>query len=497
MRSPSTVALAVVLAASGCVADEPPATVGIPGSGCTATVDVPEISPVSTGDPASLYADDALALFELELPGPTYGDMCEKAKAYADYLWDRDHRDDVPEVLQQYSPADLVFQGVRYPNVGVRFRGRTTIYAHFYDHDDPVPGALDACRARRLAEKPSLKISLDAFGEEHEIAGQQTFNLIAREGSDSEYLREVLAQKLTREFGVEAPRSSHARLCLDGEYEGLFSLIEEADTQRFLNQHFPGAADGDYWKVESDGDQYWHERWDESGNWVGDYEPKAGTSPDQPGRLRDLLLLGSRIDEGAPTAEIQDGIDDLLNVEQWLREIAVELSIPDYDGMFGNHKNHLLYDHPDGFRVVPFDRDIAFVDIVDYSAGRCPGDILGGHPCWASNRAGPSIAAWLVEHQEGAYLATVRAFVDDVYDADALASWIHARADAMRPWIVADRYYQPDSPACAADADCDYFTVDGWEYAVRTTLVEDVAERVAAVRSQLDGTPTCSEPCGD
>ncbi len=493
------IAVAVLLLpAAGCEEEVPPGE--IEGSSCR--VDggwsMPALRPVSTGDPASMYADDALPLFELELPTSTYPDMCEKGKAYADYLWERDHFDDVPDVRQEYSPAHLVFQGVRYENVGVRFRGRTTIYALFYDDDEPIPGAMERCRERRLYEKPSLKISLDEFGEDHEIVGQQTFNLIAREGSDSAYLREVLAQKVTREFGVQAPRSGHARLCLDGWYEGLFSLIEEADTQRFLTQHFPGAEGGDYWKVEADGDQTWHERWDESGNWIGDYEPKAGTPTTRPGRLRDLLLLGNRVEEGASDAEIEAGLAGLVNVDQWLREIAVEMTIPDYDGMFGNHKNHLLYDHPDdGFRVVPFDRDIAFVDIVDYSGGECPGDILGGHPCWASTREGPAIARWLLEEHEAAYVASVQAFVDDVFRADELVDWVLARADAMAPWINADRYYQADSPACDVDAECRYFTPSGWEYGVRTSLVEDVTDRVEEVQRQLAGGNVCSDPCGD
>ena len=206
-----------------------------------------------------------MPMFELEIPDGTWEDMCDKGKAYADYLWDRSQDNDVPDVRQEYSRAHLTIQGEEFSDIGLRFRGRTTIYALFYDGVDPISGALASCYERRLPRKPSLKISLDEFDEEYEIVGQQTFNLIAREGSDSAYLREVLAQRLTNLFGIEAPRAGHGRVCLDGSYEGLFSLVEEADTQRFLNQHFPGAEDGGYWKVEADGSQFWSDSWDESG----------------------------------------------------------------------------------------------------------------------------------------------------------------------------------------------------------------------------------------
>jgi hypothetical protein len=365
----------------------------------------------------------------------------------------------------------------------------------FYDHHVPISGALESCMERRLVKKPSLKISLDEFDGDSDIVGQQTFNLIAREGNDSQYLLEVLAQRVTNAFGVEASLTGHARLCLNGVYEGLFSLVEEADTQRFLRQHFPGEDDGGYWKIENDGDQVWRERWDDSGAWRYRYIPKAGTDKDDPGRLRELLILGNLIEAGGSPAEIEAGITDLVDVDQWFRQIAVELALPDYDNQWGHHKNYLLYDHPDGFRIVPYDRDLAFVDIVAYEGGVCPGDILGGNPCWASDRKGPTIAQYLMDTREDQYLATVQALVDEVLIPGELIAWIGERQEEMRPWIAADRYYQPDSPACALP-ECAYFTVDGWESRLRW-LTSAITDRVRSITAQLGGDPTCSNPCDD
>lgn len=495
------VPICAVLALSvlACDGVEPPGET-LPGTNCRFPTgyDLPELPLVSTGSPDALYAEDAMPLFELEVGDAGWADMCTKAKAYADYLWERAYGDDdVAEVGQEYTRGNLILQGTRFADVGVRFRGRTTMFALFYDGRDPIPGAYNACLNRRLPRKPSFKVSIDKFGNDASIAGQQVFNIVSREGSDSAYLREVLAQRLTNQFGVEASRAAHARLCVDEAYEGLFSLVEEADTQRFLNQHFPGAEDGGLWKIEADGEQSWRSRWDDSGGWVNDYEPKAGTDEEDPGVLKELLEIGADIDDGQTGAAIDDEIDRLVDVDQWLREIAIEMSIPDFDGMFGNHKNHLLYAHPDGFRIIPYDRDLAFVDLVDYSGGQCEGDILGSHPCWASTREGPAIAQYLVDTRRDQYLATVEAFVDEVLVEGEIENWILGRADAMAPWIAADRWYQADSPACDFDPECLFFTTSGWEYAARTSLVEDVRARIASVRAQVNGTSTCANPCGD
>ena len=490
------VLVALLLSSASCIPGPEP--VRFSASACTigAGVTVPDVPPVDLDSATALFADDALPLFEVEIPDGAWRDICNKAGAYADYLQAIADRRDVPEVTQEYTSVNLTIQDRYYPDVGFRMRGRSTVYAIFYDNDARIPNAMELCYERRTARKPSFKISLDKFSGDGEIADQQTLNLISREGADSAYLREVLAHRLANQFGVQSPRAGHARLCVDGAYEGLFSLVEEADTQRFLNQHFPGEADGGYWKVENDGDQEWHSSW-EGDDFTGDYVPKAGTDKDNPGTLRDLLALGDDIAEGASTSTIEEQIDDLVDVDQWLREIAIEMTIPDYDGMWGNHKNHLLYDHPDGFRIVPFDRDLAFVDLSDYAGGQCPGSILGGHPCWASTREGPHIARYLVESREEEYIATVQAFVDQVMDPVAINTWLLARADAMRPWIAADRYYQPDSPACQGDPDCGYFTQSAWEYAVEPSLTGAVSDRVEEVRRQLAEGAACSSPCGD
>jgi|GEM_PF-6004470 len=460
---------------------------------------IPEVPPVDLdAGPDALFADDALPLFEVLLDDDGWGEVCRNASDYADYLW-AIGEDLAPERSPHaYTQADLIFQGKLYEDVGVRFRGRTTVYALFYSlHDNRRPNGLSRCRDHLAGRKPSWKIKLDKFGQDYEIAGQQTFNLAAREGSDGAYLREVLAMKVANEFGVVAPWGGHARLCVDGQYEGLFSLVQEADTKRFLNQRFPEAPKGDYWKIENDGNQIWDPLWNADGLWVNDYGPVGRTSEDDPGALRDLLDVGTTIEAGELPWDYP--IDAVIDVDQWLREIAIDLAIPDYDGMFGNHKNHLLYDHPDhGIQVVPYDKDLAFVDQQSYLGGVCPGDILGGHPCWSRVEEPPAVAGWLMERHGDRYLELLQELIDTVLIPETLAPWLVARAEAIRPWITADRYYGPDSPACIdAPITCHYYSAGAWEFEVDPLLTGAIQSRVAEIQRQLDGGLACKNSCVD
>jgi spore coat protein CotH len=484
----------------------------IPGSTtCTMPVgyEAPELALVSTAaeDADAFFSDDTMPLFDLWIADEDWVQLCQNASDYADHLWQITEELEAEQPHHPYVPAVLSFQGRTYEPVGVRFRGRSTIYAMFYDLSDPyfkgpfvpLPDAMQRCLDRELPRKPSFKISMDEFGLDAALADQQTINLIAREGSDSTYLQEVLAHRLANQFGVDAPRTGHARVCLDGAYEGLFSLVEEADTSRFLRQHFPGADFGGYWKVETDGHQTWSELWDHGDAWTQDYIPKAGTSEQDPGRLRDLLTVGSLIESGAEDSVIEAALQGLLDEDQWLREIALDMVIPDYDGMFGNHKNHLLYDHPErGFVVVPFDKDLAFVDLDEYLGGLCKGDIMGGHPCWSDLRQGPALARWLLDARTEEYLAVVQEFVDDVMVPNEVDAWLLGRAEAMRPWVEADRYYREGSPACVDDPGiCAYYTLHAWDWSVEPYLTGEVYERADEVQRQLDGGAPCEDHCDE
>jgi spore coat protein CotH len=475
--------------------------IGIPGSdGCLLPggYTAPDVAPVDDRDGDSLFADDALPLFELTFTEAQWSELCNHAQDYADNLWEIEEGVATSHDRHEYTSATLVFQGTTYENIGVRFRGRTTLYAIFFDGGAPRPDALQRCLDRRMGRKPSYKISLDEFGGVEEIGDQQTFNLVAREGADQSYLREVLINRLSNRFGVVAGRANHARLCIDGAYEGMFSLVEEVDAQRFLNQRYPEAPDGDLWKIEVDGHQRWLDGWDESGSWDGDYHPKAGTSLTDPGALRELLLTGTMIDEGADDAEVASRVSWLIDEEQWLREIAIDMAAPDYDGMYGNHKNYLLYDHPlRGFVVVPYDRDLSWVDLPHYEGGQCEGGIFGAHPCWSSETEGPTIAAWLIDQRRDEYLALMQELMDEVFVPAELLAWIGDRAETMRPWVLADRYYRPDSPACIDDPDaCGYYNPGSWEYSTFDTLTNAITDRAEEVQRQLDGGQTCAEPCG-
>ena len=503
-------ALALVV---GCVAPEPPPFVEDPVEQIPATeaplrphpvyfpcalpdaladVVVPD---VDLDDVEAVFGDGGMPLVEIHFPDGAWDQACENALEVALWMDARRRGEEVSPIDRPLVRVDVVIQDRALYDVGFRFRGQSNLYAMFFDQwNRPIEGGLDICKADRMRKKASYRLDLDAFVPGRRIAGQRALDLAGREGSDAAYLREATAQHVARQFGLDAPLVGHARVCRDGEYDGLFTLAEESDFRAIVERLYGSQGDSGYWEVIAPSSQAWDANWTATEGWQRVYDAVPPTSEDDIGRLGRLLDAGSAVKAGEDPGDLQD----LIDVDAWLRNIALDMVIPDYDGMMGNHKNHALYDHPTrGILPIAYDKDLAFVDLGNYRFGLCSGSIWGGNPCWSSRRSPPILAGYLLERYPEPYLARIRELIDGPLAPETLLPWVEERADALRPWVAADRYYQPDGPACDFDPEfCQWYTPGAWEYEI-LSIGFNVEARIEEVERQLNGEFLCSKSCRD
>ncbi|MGL1900832.1 MAG: CotH kinase family protein [Fibrobacterales bacterium] len=122
---------------------------------------------------------------------------------------------------EEYVVGALEFEGVRYEPVGVRYNG-------------------GACKNEDLYErcgKYSLKVKINWDGSRYSrLRGVKKLRFHSM-NKDETQLHERLGYYFFREMGVPAPRSTHAKIVLNGEYVGLFALTEQID-DTFLEHRF-------------------------------------------------------------------------------------------------------------------------------------------------------------------------------------------------------------------------------------------------------------------
>ncbi len=115
-----------------------------------------------------------------------------------------------------YVRAAVEIDGERYDPVGIRYKG-------FF-------GALRACFAggQQVCPKLSWKLKFNEYEPSLRFHGLKRLNFHAM-GGDEAQMREVLTYGVFRDAGVVAPRSVYARLELNSNALGLFTLTEDID----------------------------------------------------------------------------------------------------------------------------------------------------------------------------------------------------------------------------------------------------------------------------
>ena len=148
--------------------------------------------------------------------------------------------------LEQYVPARVVFEGRRYRDVMVRYKGgQTTIKDCLNEDNKPI------CR------KLSLKVSFN-----HTVKCGRFYGLRKLIFNSSVYddslMRERLAYDVMRRMGLAASRTNHALVQINDQPPGLYISVEAVDKE-LLEQHF-GDAEGnlykEVWPVHAVADPY-------------------------------------------------------------------------------------------------------------------------------------------------------------------------------------------------------------------------------------------------
>jgi spore coat protein CotH len=236
-----------------------------------------------------------------------------------------------------YYPADLTWNGIRVTNVGMRSRGRTS----------------------RSGAKPGLQIDFDHYSTRGQFLGLQSLvldNLLY----DKSTIRERVAMAFLRRFGVPAPREAFARVFVNGQYAGLYAMVEEVDS--VFAQRALGDANGALFEYKWLRPYY--------GEYLGDdldlyrqlFEPRA-REYDSVFNLYDPVRELFRAINEAPAESFRDAVGMRLDLAALLRLVAADVLLAEADGIVSleGMNNFYLHRHSTTQRhqFLPWDKDFA------------------------------------------------------------------------------------------------------------------------------------------
>ena len=238
--------------------------------------------------------------------------------------------------------ADISVDGNKIKSVGIRTKG--------------FIGSLNP-------ERPSLKIKFNEYVDQSPVQGLDRLTL-NNNVQDVSLASQFLTYKLFNKAGIPAPRVSHCKVTVNGEYLGVYSHVESVRSP-FIKKHFQ----------RNSGELY-------EGT-ISDFYPiavqniEAKNSYTEKNRTQALKL--------AEILETKEGFDlneakKFINLKQFVRFWAMESLLGFWDGYTNNQNNYYAYSNPNDqkrFHFIPWGADGAF------TKGRGPFGKFGGdenHP---------------------------------------------------------------------------------------------------------------------
>lgn len=119
-------------------------------------------------------------------------------------------------------------------DIGIRYKGSKGSLEFCFSNATGNEGS--SKYNKRLCKKLSIKLGFDTYKDDQRFYGMKKINLHAMM-NDNSMMRECLAYNLYRAMGLEVPRCAHAKLFINGKYEGVYLAVEYVDS-RFLKHHF-------------------------------------------------------------------------------------------------------------------------------------------------------------------------------------------------------------------------------------------------------------------
>jgi len=243
-------------------------------------------------------------------------------------------------------PSSVYFNGIEWYNVGIRFKGNSSLRSAYQSGNN----------------KLSLKLDFDEFEDNNEDYKNQRFygfrqlNL-NNNFDDASLMREKIGADMFRQFGLASAQTAFCVVYIDhGEgpqFFGVYTLVEEVD-DTVLDSQFAD-ANGNLYKPEGDAATFANGTYNESEFFVKTVE----TDYSDVRSLYDIINSSERISN---TDLWKEDLESVFDVDTFIKWLAANTIIQNWDTYGIMSHNYYLYNNPSNDKLtwIPWDNNEAF-----------------------------------------------------------------------------------------------------------------------------------------
>jgi spore coat protein CotH len=299
-------------------------------------------------------------------------------------------------LLEAYHTASITYRGITLDDVAFRTKGNSSLQA---------VAAMNSTRY-------SFKVDMNYYVDGQKLLGMKKINL-NNNYKDPSYMRERLSYDMMRSLGIPTPRLSYVNLYINGSLHGLYTLVEQVDSE-FLETNFE-LSEGDLYKPDGTGSDLL---------WMGsDFAAYSGAELKTNEESSDNAAFIDMVDE------LNNGSDlaSVIDVDEVLRYFAVSTALSNLDSYQGSlAHNYYIYEQDGIFAVIPWDFNESFGTFtMDCQDNMAMISLYLDEPTSGTLADRPLIAKLLeVESYRAAYHGYIQDLIDGFMDPDIIAATI-------------------------------------------------------------------------
>ena len=329
-------------------------------------------------------------------------------------------------------PATIEFDGNTWTNVGIRYKGNSSLTS--------------AWRSGSL--KMPLKLDFDEFEDDYpEIDNQRFFGFkqlsLANGFSDATYLRETVTYDLMRESGLVASQTAFYEVILDYGEEpvnlGIYTVVEVIDDTVIANAF--GDDSGNIYEGDGAGVTLAEGTFDQ----IADSFEKENNEDEAD--WSDIEALYTALHAETRTtdpAQWRADLEAVFDVDTFLNWLAISTVVMNWDTYGSMTHNFYLYNNPDTGQLVwiPWDHNMTLGSGGGGQGGRGGPGGMGGRNALSFDQANvteqwPLIRFLLDDPVYNEKYMGYLAAASELFDAEALTTHIEAMAALIRPVVAA------------------------------------------------------------
>lgn len=260
--------------------------------------------------------------------------------------------------LKNYYRASVKIDGVVLDTIGVRYKGNST----FQNAD--------------VIGKYPIKLDFNEFVSGQKLDDLKKLNL-HNNLLDVSCMRAKLAFEIMKRMGIASPRTAYAKVYINGDYRGLYTMVEQID-KTFVRSNFDPNNTG--YLHKSFGFTVGYATSNFSGQDTSDaslaifmpLKTKKSSQNYQP--IRDFVIKAN----AATDPQFENDIDGVFDLDTFIKQQAVNIVLSDKDHYCTANWNFYMYQNPadNKWYMIPWDYDLAFeavdgnliLDPADYSS---------------------------------------------------------------------------------------------------------------------------------